>query len=109
VVAATERLIEQHNPAWGMGGGDGRYPAWRGDVVAAGFTNVETFEFDHSVDYSPMSWRGRIRASAGVGGSLDPQQALKFDADLAALLAAEFPQDPLAVPHRVFAVVARTG
>ncbi len=32
-----------------------------------------------------------------------------FDAEHAALLAAEFPEDPLAIPHRVFMVSGVCG
>ncbi len=105
VVAATEALIERHNPDWRFGGGTGLYPAWLGD--AAGFVDIETFSFDLAVAYSHEAWRGRIRASAGVGGSLTPEAVAAFDREHAALLAAEFPDDPLQVPHRVFALTAR--
>lgn len=47
--------------------------------------------------YAHVDWRGRIRASAGIGASLPPHRVDAFDADLAAFLA-EFP-DPLDVPH----------
>jgi hypothetical protein len=43
-----------------------------------------------------------MRTCNGVGAALPPEQVERFDADLAALLAAEFPGD-LVVPHRVFA------
>ena len=71
-----------------------------------GFENIETFSFDLPVLYSHIAWRGRIRASAGVAASLAPDQVAQFDAELKALLAIQFPTDPLQVPHRVFAVVA---
>ncbi len=105
VVGATERLIEEHNPAWTLGGGTGLYPAWLSDVILAGFTDAETFSFDTRVPYTHEAWRGRIRASAGVAASLDPDRVRGFDADLERLLWQRFPEDPLQVPHRVFAVV----
>ncbi|MCB0062524.1 MAG: class I SAM-dependent methyltransferase, partial [Caldilineaceae bacterium] len=37
VVAATEALIEEHNPAWHLGGGTGIYPQWLRDLGEAGF------------------------------------------------------------------------
>ncbi len=58
------------------------------------------------VSYSHEGWRGRIRASAGVGGSLPDARVAAFDRALAALLAAEFPEQPLQVPHRAFAAIA---
>lgn len=103
VVEATERLIEKHNPAWKMGGGTGVYPAWLSDV--AGFEGIETFSFDASVPYSREAWRGRIRASAGVSASLPEKEVRNFDEELGKLLASRFPEDPLSVPHRVWAVV----
>ena len=101
------RLILAHNPAWQMGGGSGLYPAWLGQVAGAGFVDLESFSFDLDVPYSHVAWRGRIRASAGVGASLPAAQVEVFDADLATLLARDFAGEPLAVPHRVWAVIAR--
>lgn len=108
VVEATERLIRKHNPAWRWGGGTGLHPAWLADAANAGFVDLETFSFDTVVAYSHEAWRGRIRASAGVGGNLPPEQVAHFDHQHAALLAVDFPQDPLSVPHRVFALLAST-
>ncbi|HYD97887.1 MAG TPA: methyltransferase domain-containing protein, partial [Alphaproteobacteria bacterium] len=102
VVEATEALILAHNPGWSMGGGTGFYPQWPGDLYAAGFGYIETFSFDVGVEFSPEAWRGRIRASAGVAASLDSDGVARFDAELAALLARDFPQSPLRVPHRAW-------
>jgi len=107
VVAATEALIEAHNPDWTMGGGTGFHPEELADVALAGFGDIETFSFDIAVPYTHEDWRGRIRASAGVGASLAPEAVARFDSALAALLAERFPDDPLAVPHRCFALVCR--
>ncbi len=106
VVAATEALIEAHNPAWTLGGGDGFYPAWAADAAGAGFDAIESFSFETSVRYDHQAWRGRIRASAGVGGSLSAEAVATFDRALAVRLAAEFPGEPLQVPHRCFALTA---
>ena len=104
MVSATEALILQYNPSWKMGGGNGFYPQWLLHLGGAGFTNLETFTFDIDVPYSHEAWRGRIRASAGVGASLNDEDVERFDADLTRILAEQFPADPLAVPHRVFVV-----
>jgi SAM-dependent methyltransferase len=106
VVEATEALILAHNPAWALAGGTGIYPAWLADLAGAGFAGIETFSFDIDQPYSPAAWRGRVRASAGVGGSLDAAAVARFDAALAARLAADYPGATLAVPHRVWAVSA---
>lgn len=109
VVEATEALILKHNPAWALGGGTGLHPQWLTDVRVAGFREVESFSYDVDVAYSHEAWRGRIRASAGVAASLEPAAVARFDAEHAAMLAGRFPADPLAVPHRVFAVLCRKG
>ena len=60
-VAATEALIETHNPAWNMGGalvcGHGGFPMYKpADSLTSKLLT------DAAVPYS-TSWRGRIRAS----------------------------------------------
>jgi SAM-dependent methyltransferase len=106
VAAATEDLITARNPAWTMGGGTGLHPRWLADLATAGFTGIETFSFDRDVPYTPEAWTGRIRASAGVGASLGPQEVAEFSAELSALLRERFPGDVLHIPHRTWAVVA---
>jgi SAM-dependent methyltransferase len=105
VVAATERLIRQHNPDWTHGGGTGLHPACLADLALAGFAGLETFSFDQAVSYSHEAWRGRIRASAGIAASLDVAAVARFDAEHAALLARAFPENPLHVPHRCWAAL----
>lgn len=107
VVEATEQLIMKHNPQWHLGGGYGLYPAWLRDLGEAGFRQIETFSYDEPAIYTPVAWRGRIRASAGVGASLSPEQVAIFDQELATILAEKYPGEQLAIPHRVFAVIAR--
>ena len=106
VVAATERLIETYNPEWELGGRSGIHPAWIKDASGAGFRDIETFSFDVAVPYSHEAWRGRVRASAGIGASLPPEAVAEFDAEHERVLAERFPEDPLAAPHRVFAIFA---
>lgn len=102
VVAATEALILQHNPDWAGAGGTGIYPEWLNDLAAAGFKQIETASFDVAQPYSHEGWRGRIRASAGVAASLSEAETEQFDSTLAALLASEYPREPMQVPHRVW-------
>ena len=106
VVAATERLIETYNPEWEYGGRGGIHPAWLEDASGAGFRDIETFSFDVAVPYSHEAWRGRVRASAGIGASLPPEAVAEFDAEHARVLAERFPEQPQAAPHRVFAILA---
>ncbi|MGI9271608.1 MAG: class I SAM-dependent methyltransferase [Woeseiaceae bacterium] len=105
VVEATEELIMQYNPDWHLSGGVGMYPQYLPVLSGAGMQNIQTFSYDMAVPYASEAWRGRIRASAGVA-ALDTESAHKFDAALKALLANRFPASVLAIPHRVFAIVA---
>lgn len=107
LVEATERLIATHNPAWSFAGGTGIYPRWFRDLAEGGFRDLKSFTYDVDVPYMPEDWRGRIRASAGVGGTLPPDAVSRFDRDLRDLLEQQFPGRPLSVPHRVFGLVAK--
>jgi len=107
VVRATEELIERQNPDWKYGWGFGVHPSWLRDLGEAGYRGLETFSYDVDVSYTPEAWRGRIRASAGVGGSLSAPQVHEFDDALERLLATRYPGETLCIPHRVFAVVGR--
>lgn len=111
VAEVTEALIDAFNPgpqpaylAWGHGAGI--YPLWFRDAASAGFTGLESFSFDVAVPYTHEAWRGRLRANARVGASLPSADVDRFDVALAALLSERFPEEPLSVPHRVFALVA---
>ncbi len=107
VVEATEHLIEAHNPAWRFGGGNGLHPRWLRDLAEADFRDLETFSYDVFVPYTHADWRGRIRASAGVGASLAPDAVAAFDSALQALLTERFPAPILQVHHRVWAAIGR--
>ncbi len=107
VVTATEALILSHNPAWAGAGGTGIYSDWLLDLAGAGFEGLETVSFDHMQPYSHAAWRGRIRASAGVAALLSPEATIEFDAELGGLLAKDYPDDPLFVPHRVWFATGR--
>ena len=106
LVQDTERLILTCNPAWTLHSGSGMYPAWLKDVAEAGFTELRTWSFDLDVPYSHEAWRGRIRASAAIGAVLDEAKVKRFDAELAGMLASRHPREPMAVPHRVWALSA---
>lgn len=107
VVEATEKLIEKHNPDWLYGGGNGFYYDCIEHLQQAGIGNIETFSYDVHVPYTQEGWRGRIRASAGVGASMTPAAVQAFDAELAALLERSFNTEPLRVHHRLFTAIGR--
>ena len=83
----------------------GIYPEWTQDAHGAGFRSLQTFSFDADINYSKTDWRGRIRASGPIGGDMRPDDVERFDALLTERLA-HFPES-LAVPHRVWALVAQ--
>jgi SAM-dependent methyltransferase len=107
VVEATEELVLEMNPDWPMSGGTGFYEEWPEDVYAVGFDDVETFTFDICVSYSHEAWRGRMQASAGVGASMNNEDAREFDERLKTMLESQFPTDPLKIRHRSFSLVCR--
>ncbi|KAL6064359.1 Class I SAM-dependent methyltransferase, variant 2 [Balamuthia mandrillaris] len=105
VAQATERLVLKHNPGWKMHGGTGFYPQWAMRAAECGFQDIETFSFVVDVPYSHEAWRGRIRAMAGVAASLAAEQVKAFDEEHGAMLQSRFPEEPLHIPHRVWAMV----
>ncbi len=105
LVSATEALVRVHSPDWSHHGGDGIKSDFMRDPRTAGLARVECFGIDCRIEYSHVDWRGRMRASAGVAASLPPERVAAFDSDLAALLVRDFPAEPLAVDHCVFAAI----
>lgn len=106
VVAATEQIILRYTPTWPFAGRAGLYPQWLVDLQSAGFTGIETFSFDLDVRYSHEAWVGRVRASAPVSGTLDEGEVTACSDELTAMLRERFAADPIAVPHRLWAVTA---
>jgi len=104
---ATERLIKSYNWRWRLGGGNGMHPRWLTELGNAGYPGLESFSYDVDVAYTPEAWRGRVRATAGVGASLTPRRVEAFDRALAALLASRFPDPVLTVTQRMFVVIGR--
>jgi SAM-dependent methyltransferase len=120
IVDATEKLIKKYNPKWyeTSANGFGLYPQWLRDLGEAGFHDIQTFSFDMDVSYTHEAWRGRIRASAGVGASLSAEEVSKFDSELKSMLEAldqaELKSDAgyhyiLNIPHRIFVVHAHNS
>lgn len=103
VVEATERLIKVHNPPWDADGGTGIHWWEFGEFARGGLVDIESFSFDIFVPYSHEGWLGRS-ASAGVAASLPPDAVERFNDAHREMLARDFPDDPLQIPHRVFAV-----
>jgi len=109
VVEATEEIILRHTPSWPFADRVGLYPQWLVDLQTAGFTGIETFSFDTMVSYSHEAWVGRVRASAPIAGTLDADGVRACSLEMTAMLQERFAEDPLAVPHRVWAVTAQAA
>lgn len=106
VAQATEKLIKQFNPDWCMDNGTGFYAEWAMQLAEAGLGNIETYSFTKKRYFTPESWRGRVRASAGVGGTLPAEQVEAFDQALEKMLSKDFPQEHLCINHRCFTLHA---
>ncbi|HME02227.1 MAG TPA: class I SAM-dependent methyltransferase [Solirubrobacteraceae bacterium] len=109
VVEATEEIILRYTPNWPYADRAGLYPQWLVDLQTAGFIGIETFSFDLMVAYSHEAWVGRVRASAPIAGTLDADGVRSCSRELAAMLRERFPEEPLWVPHRAWAVTAWTA
>lgn len=109
VVERTVELISEMNPGWASTGGTGIYPKWFRHLSEGGFQDIRSYSYDEAVSYTHEAWRGRIRASAGVGGSMEPAMVEMFDRKLADVLSSWFPQERLDILHRVFVVYGRIG
>jgi SAM-dependent methyltransferase len=107
VVEATEQLILAHNPRWGAAGGRGMYPAWASDVAEAGFTGIETFSYDRPRALQPRGLAGTDPRQRRRGGVARRGRRSSIRRRPAAMLAERFPGEPLEVPHRVWALIAR--
>jgi hypothetical protein len=105
VAEATEQLILKHRPGWRHANSTGLNGQVLRDLQACGFIGIESFSFDIKANLTREQWRGFIRTTSPVGASMSPDQIERFDREHEALLG-NWPEI-LAIPHRVFAAVAR--
>ncbi|MFC7331764.1 class I SAM-dependent methyltransferase [Rhodocista pekingensis] len=106
VVDCTEHLIRSFTPAWRGHGGSGTFPGWLREIGEAGLTGIETFSFDTVESYGHAAWvalTGQRMASGIMAG----EKLRRLEDLLRMLLRDRFPQQPLRVPHRFWAVHAR--
>jgi SAM-dependent methyltransferase len=108
IARMTEELVLEMNPSWTMANCEGHYPQRIDALIEGGFAFVEQFCYDHVREFTHEAWRGRMRTCNGVGtGDMSDEQVAAFDAELARRLADRFPEEPLRIAHRVWAVVVR--
>ncbi|MFT6627620.1 MAG: SAM-dependent methyltransferase [Flavobacteriales bacterium] len=88
-----------------------QYPTVLASLIRAGFGPThDAFSLWVDVHYTHEAWRGRMRASAPIGGTLDAAGVAGYDRALSDLLATVYADDPvLSVPHRAFACVVRSA
>lgn len=97
-------LRRKHNPAWQSGSWPlGFYPQKPGDLCFANWRSKQSFLYVEDIPYTHEAWRGRMRAYAGIGGSLPPAAVDAFDAEFADVLAKKFPDEPMLIPHKIWA------
>lgn len=102
----SEQLILAHNPNWPYPNLSGFHFGNAESASKAGFPAIDCFSYEFNQPYNHEGWRGRIRASAGIGGTLTQDKVAVFDAEHAALLQRNFPQQIFKIPHRVFCIIA---
>ena len=108
IAKRTEDLILASNPGWTLAGKTGLYPEYIDQLLDGGFELIEQFCYDHLQEFTHESWRGRIRTCNGVGsGGMTPETVEAFDRELSKLLKRDYPDEPLKIWHRVWAVIAR--
>jgi SAM-dependent methyltransferase len=107
LVARSEAMAKRYSPNWPLDGLDGLNIGFVRDLRTAGFDAIESFSIDYDIPYSPEAWRGRMRASAPIAASLPPDQVQAFDAELAAMLAKDFPDPIVQASHCLFCALGR--
>jgi SAM-dependent methyltransferase len=107
VARATEELILQHNPQWSASGYAGgtapRYPGLENWLHYCGY-----FYYDEEIPFSRQDCRGRVRASRGIGASLNSTEVEAFDAAHDAMLKT-IANDTFTITHRIDAHILRAG
>ena len=107
VAAASEQLILQHNPNWQGANYSGltrpRYPGLSPGMHYCGY-----FYYDEAIPFTREAWMGRIRASRGIGATLNEDQVAAFDAEHEPLLR-DIAEPEFSIIHRIDAHLLRAG
>ena len=105
--AASEQLNLQHNPDWQGANYTGltrpRYPGLTPEMHYSGY-----FYYDEAIPFTREAWMGRIRASRGIGATLNADQVAAFDAEHKQLLR-EIAEPEFSITHRIDAHILRPG
>lgn len=71
-----EQLIISYNSQWTGYRGNGMYSDWMTQTSWVRFSDIETISCDLDIKFTYERWKGRIRASAGIG-AVCPKDKLK--------------------------------
>lgn len=85
IAGASEALVLKYSPNW-SGARETKKPIAIPDVVYDYFTLVDHEEYEVMVPFTRQSWHGRMKASRGVGASLDGAQLANWEREHIALL-----------------------
>ena len=85
IAGKSEQMIVKYSPKW-SGSGEHRHEIWVPDVAYKYFEKIDHEEYDLMVPFTKESWHGRIKASRGIGASLNPEELAKWDAEHRAML-----------------------
>ena len=78
IAGMSEQMIVKYNPKW-TGGGENRREIWVPDVAYKYFEKTDHEEYDLKVPFTKEGWHGRIKASRGIGASLNPEELARWD------------------------------
>lgn len=87
----SEKIILKYSPSW-SGAGEHRHPIWIPDCAYEYFELEDHEEYDIKVPFTRESWHGRMKASRGVGASLNQQELAKWDAEHKKMLEENAPE-----------------
>ncbi len=90
LVDATFDVVRRHNPEVAAANpmeAVSRIDQWAAVTAEGGMTAVGSFEIALAADYTPDTWRGRLRASTWVNATLAEQAVAEVDAELRDVLA----------------------
>ena len=85
IAGKSEEMILKYSPNW-SGSGEKCHEIWVPDVAYKYFDKIDHEEYDLMVPFTKESWHGRVRASRGIGASLNQEELARWDAEHRALL-----------------------
>ena len=106
IAGESEKLILKYSPTW-TGAGEKRHPIWIPDITYEWFELEDHEEYDLLVPFTRESWHGRIRASRGIGASLNEAELARWDAEHRALLEAIAPEKFEVLHYAAIAVLRK--